>query len=357
VPLENIPRIKAPSPEAFRHDYVRTATPVIITDLFDSAPIREIATLDRAARRLGDVALEIQPNYMTFLETGAPGARRNMSLGAYLDHVGRDPASRDLCVEFPTPESIRALMPAPSYCELGNPGDVVSATFVANRGNYNHLHFDDDLRDVLLYQVFGTKRFSIVHPREGRKLDAFLTLDAATSRALALTPSRDANGRVFLERLPEDDKCRLLTYLNAADALLHPGETLFIPMLAWHYIEYRDTSMSVTYRLGRSRLTRLIAASEPRPSVFVQEVMAKLHDEGVARRDHPEILEALERACLGPHATERERHEAVHAAIVDAYDRLFNETAVSVAAARNLYRDNLVAAFERPPEALETTSS
>jgi hypothetical protein len=235
---------------------------------------------------------------------------------------------------------------------------VVSATFVANRGNYNHLHFDDDLRDVLLYQVFGMKRLSIIHPREGRKLDAFLTLDAATSRALALTPLRDANGRLFLERLTEDEKGALLTYLNAVDTMLYPGETLFIPMLAWHYVEYRETSMSVTYRLGRTRSTRLISEALPQPTVFVQEVLTKLHDEDAARLHYPRVIAALERACLERYATERERREAVHTAVVRAYDRLFAESAASVAAARALHRRNLLTAADTASSArIRTTTS
>lgn len=348
MPLNNIARIEAPPLKDFLRKYVRTATPVIITNLFDQARIRRIDTIDRAHRQLGDVGLEIQPNYIAFLETGVPGARRRMTLRDYLDHVREQPATADLCVEFDTPEPLRSLIPAPDYCDLNDPSDIVSATFVANAGNFNHLHVDDDLRDVLLYQVFGTKRFAIIHPREGRKLDAFLTMNEKTSSAIAATPSRDANGRVFLEDLTEDDKAAFLRYLNARDSILCPGETLFIPALSWHYVEYHETSMSVTYRLGRTPLTRMIANAVPQPTVFLQEVLAKLHDEEAAQRRYPDILRSLEDACSRALDTEQQRMEAAHAEIVKAYDKLFPESAQSVALARALYQHSLMATNGAP---------
>lgn len=334
--LDNVPRIAAPSLDAFRDRYLYGGEPVILTDLFDEAPLRSIDTLDRARHALGDVVLEIQPNYLTFLETGRPGERRPMRLGRYLEHARANPGTRDLCVEFPTPEALRRLLPPPRYADIEDPGDVVSATFLANAGNYNHLHFDDDHRGVLLYQVFGTKRFTVISPRQGRKLDAFLTFDPVLRQALARTPARDANGRVYLQTFPnEPAREQFLRYADARDCILRPGETLFMPALAWHYVEYCETALSVTYRLGRNPWNRGLSEAFPMPTVLLQEVGSTLVDAARFSREHQELAAELD-ALLPARSAEDRR--ALERFVERAFERLSGERASAVVAARELHR-------------------
>jgi len=338
--LENVPRISAPSPEALYRDWILPARPVILTDLFDGAALRSTSTLGEAKRALAGIELEIQPNYLIFLEIGRRGDRRRMRLSDYLDHVEREPDTRDLCVEFPTPQELLEQLPAPPHATLGGAADLVSATFLANAGNFNHLHYDDDQRNVLLYEVFGTKRFSLVSPDQAPKLDGFLTFDPQQRRALATAPARDANGRAYLQTFPDESaRDAFLTYLNAKDCLLHPGETLFIPALFWHYIEYRDTSLSVTYRLARNRYNQGLAELFPLPDAILQRVAARLVDAERFGRDHPQLLSELADAL---EAKERGA-EGVRAVVNRAYEVLFGESPAAVLAARDLHRAALSA--------------
>src|SRR5687767_2619839 len=130
--LENVRRISAPCPDAFYRDFVLASEPVILTGFFDHARLRGLDTLENARGALAELELEIQPNYLTFLETGVPGERRSMTLAAYLDHVAQDPRTRDLCIEFPTPRRLLELLPLPAHQAWGEPTDIVSATFLAN---------------------------------------------------------------------------------------------------------------------------------------------------------------------------------------------------------------------------------
>jgi hypothetical protein len=341
MPLNNIPRISAPGMDAFYRDHVMPGRPVIITDLFDNRPIRAADTVARACDVMGDVELMIQPNYMSFLDGEKLSPARTLRLTDYVNHVAQFPDSRDLCVEYATPDGLRELFPRPDYCGLRDERDVVSATFVANGGNYNHLHFDDDQRDVLLYQVFGTKRFVVISPEQGRKLDAFLVFDSKVAAALAATPSRDANGRVFLENFPsEPARDAFLRYVQASETLLHPGETLFIPTLHWHYIEYVDLSMSLTYRLGRNPYNRALSRVFPRPSVFVQGIGARLVDSERAKARHDPAVEDLHAACLRAAAGAPDAH-AIQALIARLFEDMYGDSVAGVAAARELYHHAL----------------
>lgn len=335
--LDNVPRISAPAPDVLLRDWVRPAVPVIFTDLFDSAPLRPVDTLAQARAVLADIPLEVQPNYLTFLETGRRGEPRPMKLGAYLDHAAQHPSTRELCVEFPTPAPLAALLPPPACAELADLTDSVSATFLANAGNYNHLHFDDDQRHVLLYQAFGNKRFSLISPDHGRKLDAFLLFDPKLRSALAALPARDANGRVYLQTVPsEAERDAFLRYAGASDCILRPGETLFMPALYWHYVEYCDTALSVTYRLGRNRLNRALSALFPQPTVILQAVAARLTDEPRFAHEHPALHADLTQ-LLDSHAPP----EHVQPLLDRAFAALTGDSAHSVRAARELYRRSL----------------
>jgi hypothetical protein len=337
--LNNIPRISAPDSVGFLHEYIFPGRPIVIADLFDESPIRAIDTVERACDDLGGVELLIQPNYMTFLDGKPPRPPRPLRLAEYAEHVARSPATRDLCVEYPTPEAIAKLFVKPPYCALRDAADVISATFVANPGNYNHLHFDDDQRDVLLYQVFGTKRFIVIDPDQGRKLDPFLVFDQPTANALASIPSRDASGRVFFENFPsEEARDAFLRYVHASETVLHPGETIFIPALHWHYVEYVDFSMSVTCRLGRNRYNRAFARRFPQPSIFVQSVGAKLVDEERARTNP--LVDELYTACQRQIARPSD-DRAIYRLIARLFEAMYGESVAGVAAARALYHQAL----------------
>ena len=307
--LENIPRIAAPAPEVLLREWILPRRPVILTDLYDAAPIRRIDTIEKAKAALGHVEVEVQPNYLTFLQTGEP---------------------------------LRAVLPPPACSELGDQKDVVSATFLANAGNFNHLHFDDDQRGVLLYEVFGTKRFSLISPAEWRKLNAFLVFDGGIRRALSSIPARDANGRVFFQDFPsEAAREAFLRYVGASDCLLHPGETLFMPALAWHYVEYVDTSLSITYRLGRNAWNRALGTLFPQPTIFVQTVGERLVDEERFFADFPGLGTELRDVLTAPYETADRQADAVHAFLMRAFEVLFGESAAAVAAAREIYRLSL----------------
>ena len=341
--LENIPRIAAPTPDVMLREWINPRRPVILTNLFDAAPIREFDTAGKARGALGHVGVEVQPNYLTFLQTGERGERRVQSLASYLDLVEKDPQTRDLCVEFPTPEPLRAVLPPPAYAtRLNDPADTVSATFLANAGNYNHLHFDDDQRGVFMYEVFGTKRFSLISPKEWRKLSSFLVFDGAMRRALAQVPARDANGRIFFQDL-QDEGAReaLLTYLGASDCLLHPGETLFMPALIWHYVEYQDTSLSITYRIGRNRYNRALAELFPQPTLFVQTLGDLLVDETRFFAEHPALGEELDAVLDAAYPDTAARVNAVHSFLMCAFETVTGESAHAVLAAREIYRLSL----------------
>jgi lysine-specific demethylase 8 len=113
---------------------------------------------------------------------------------------------------------------------------ITSNLFLANASNAAQMHFDGDHRHVLLYQVFGRKRAFVV---------------PATSSMKMLTVLNQCWHN--FSTMSEQEKQEFIAYVDGYECTLHPGDTLYFPMMAWHHLDYLDTGMSVNFRFGRSR--------------------------------------------------------------------------------------------------------
>ncbi|WP_432825867.1 cupin-like domain-containing protein [Dactylosporangium sp. CA-092794] len=252
--LDNVRRVTSIQPEEFIENHLLSQQPVIITDTQAGAEISAVTTQEAVVKAFGDVVIQVQRNYTSPLSRNAAEARRQglsqkvrnrieeMRLEEYLAHVDADPQTDLLCVEYRTPERIHDALRVPDVCALpGAAEDLVSFTFVANRGNYAHLHFDGDFREVLLYQVFGRKRVVMVPLAAQEKI----------------SPSMNFS-KVLLQNMAAEEKLDLLRYLGAYDCVISPGEAVYFPASIWHYVEYLDTGMSVNFRFGRDDFARKV---------------------------------------------------------------------------------------------------
>lgn len=314
VTLDNIERIEAPDPETFWNRYVRTRTPVIITNLYQGQKIRELTTREAAVAALGDLPVRVRSEYTrAYFATGKFGndPPQSSTLAEYLALVDREPDTNKVVVEDPTPPALRALyQPSPLMAApIG-----LEYTFVANRGNYAHLHHDWEPDHNIIYQVFGRKRFMVIPAAQGHKLNAMFHI-----------------GTAVIEKFSETDKLHFLRYVGAYDAVLDAGEALFMPMLDWHHIEYVDTSMSFNVRFGRREcFGRLYDALGQRMSLHrdtkVQNIGALLNDDEDAARYRPQIdrlLAAIDAAPAGVMA----RYRHIQEAIERTHDEMCEESA------------------------------
>ena len=313
--LENVERIDPPAVPEFLTEYILRQRPVIIRNLFKDRPIRAIDSVERARQQLSHLPLDVQPNYIqSLVRVGSTSTPERMTLSRYLDLVQADPGTEQFCVEFETPQELRTLFRLPEYCKLRDENDLASDTFVANANNFAHLHYDRDQRDVLMYQVFGVKRYVLIHPKETRKLVPFV--DSNIQRTSS----------IFVENFSESDKEAFLTYTNAYDCLLYPGETLLMPMMAWHYVEYMQTSMSINFRLGRNKYNKFLAELLPTSSTFVQGIAIKLIDENEVEQKYGKMFSSLVAACDVQYKSDRHRIRSLNRLCMEIYDELYPES-------------------------------
>ncbi len=313
--LDNIERITTPTVEVFEQEYLLQQKPVIITDLFTSQPISKISTVAEAKTHLGDLQLVIQEEFtsssLKALSLLDQRKKQFWSLQQYLEYVEQYPETCSMSTEGNTPAEILQLFDLPIYTQINrDPSfpDVASLLFLGNAGNYAHLHFDGDYRQVLLHQVFGTKRVILIPANQAKKLNPVGNFSS-----------------IFLENFSEADKTDFIKYTHGYECLLQPGETVFMPAGIWHYLEYCDTAMSFSVRFGRNRYLRF----------FGERLHSTTCLQNIVRQFLPAAIEPPQRALFQElavtfdqsYATPLEKAQALQAKIESIYDQLYADEA------------------------------
>jgi hypothetical protein len=299
------------SRQEFVGEHLKRHVPVIIRGLQEGAPISSLTTQHEVLAEVGDLAIQIQANYTSPLSRGGADVRRQglsqkvrneiseMLLRDYCKHIQDNPDTDLLCVEYPTPEELLDRMKVPGYCDVPWSAEpLVTFMFVANKGNYAHLHFDGDFRSVLLYQVFGRKRVVMV-PLEAQD---------------KISPSMNFS-KLLLQNHGESEKYNLLRYLGAYDCVISPGDTIFFPPSIWHYVEYLDNGMSVNFRFGRQQFARRCVDANRVPFYPDLHLMlarlSRVEDDDKRQATEQTIWAQVEQTLSRVYPTTRDRHYAV----------------------------------------------
>jgi ribosomal protein L16 Arg81 hydroxylase len=90
------------------------------------------------------------------------------------------------------------------------------------------LHHDE--HSIVFAQVFGRKRFKLIPPFDGPRLQARRRYYSA------IDPEH-----LDLERHPE------LAGATVLDVVVEPGDMLFLPVGWWHWVRALDVSISTTF--------------------------------------------------------------------------------------------------------------
>ncbi|MFY9823869.1 MAG: cupin-like domain-containing protein [Thermoanaerobaculia bacterium] len=300
--LDNIPRIAKPSVARFK-DYLFREEPVIITDLYRSQPIERLATSEAAAAAIGGMPLQVGLNpygshryrrdsiYLTRFDT---------TLGEFLDRMKKIPDLPFRCVEFPTPATFRSLFKLPDLADINRYDPPVSKIYVANRGQSTSMHFDGDHRHVLFTQVFGRKRIALIPPRYSKRLFPYGDLTT-----------------MAVHNFPEEEKHRFFRFNDARECTLHPGETLLMPKLWWHYIEHIDVTMSFNVRFAQTPYDKRLSYLPI--EYHLQNIAPRLVDPRTVTLRHERVYRRLLYTYFGKHATPYRRFLSYETALKESY--------------------------------------
>ncbi|KAG0021227.1 hypothetical protein BGZ82_011393 [Podila clonocystis] len=273
-----IPRLDLPTMDAFQRHVNGPAggTPVIITGAIDHWPARErwtdLETLCQTAGPDRLVPIEIGSQYTDeewtqklvtirvfiqeyIIEPTAPSSRGKDESKSRVGYL----AQHDLFDQIPR---LRRDIDIPDYCMIeprfqrgyNPPDDILLNAWFGPRGTVSPMHTDP--YHNLLAQVVGHKYVRLYAPRESAKLYAFGA--GASSGDEGQEEKQEKQEKQEQETMlgntsqvdvehPDLLRHPLFAEAKYVEAILGPGDVLYIPFEWWHYIRSLSTSFSVSF--------------------------------------------------------------------------------------------------------------
>lgn len=185
-----------------------------------------------------------------------------MTIGEYLRLVDDSGGMVKPRIAFEPPAAARVWFKLPPVC-AAQPGEseaMVLACLVGTRGSFSQLHFDKDGLHGLLYQVYGRKRVAVIAADAAHKLAPFTQFS-----------------RWCLQNFTDADRAAFLRYTGGSEAVIGPGEAIYLPAFCWHFVDYLDDCWSLNIRFRRPAVvTDLLNAVFP--DMYAQGVGTRLGD-------------------------------------------------------------------------------
>lgn len=275
--MQQIPRVRNLGEQEFVERYLKTNSPVIVTDAMDQWPAATLWTPQYLANELGKFDVLVYDELFSLVGVhqlgdylarnfGGPQARSNEYVRWYsrLKHVDffwADEAFARLKKDWAHP----TFLPTSGYCVPAcAPTGRCDATdtlfpyrglFISGEGARTRLHRDPWTTSAVLCQFHGSKQVTMFPPDEAQHL---------------MNDSEFADlSRPDLEKFPDMSRARA-SYVD----VLSPGEILFIPSGWLHDIVSLSDSISVTWNfVHQERVDTLLKHIETYPQDPELEVL------------------------------------------------------------------------------------
>jgi hypothetical protein len=285
--------------------YRNVKSPIVVKNAFSGKDIRQLTSVEKFCESFGEMIIPVTSEYMKALNRSLFGkevptssdvirkdgdliepsfSRGKTTVSEYLKYIQIDPLSPLLCPEVIMPEDLDSQV---CTYELGDHGsfyknDYWFNFFLGNKGNFAHTHYDWNGAVNLFYQIFGSKRITLISPESTHKLDPFSNISG-----------------IYFENMSEVELEGYFKYVGATSFDLKAGDALLIPPLYWHYIQYTDTGASLNLRFNSHRLTSWASThlhKTPLLQIYLHDLMINdsMSDEeiriwrslGEIKRDH-----------------------------------------------------------------------
>ncbi|MDQ1096569.1 MULTISPECIES: cupin-like domain-containing protein [Chryseobacterium] len=232
--LSPISKVRQMNAGDFLKNHMRTAKPVVLEDFIDpGSPAFQKWNYDYFKSIAGDHQVNIYGSEIESLDRVASKPIRQSTFSEYLDQITTAPTEERLFL-FNLLTIKPELKNDLRYHDITN-GKILKwlpFMFFGGEGSITRNHIDIDMSHVFITQFQGIKRIWLF-PWEQSDLMYKLPYNF---HSLANIKEPDYN------EFPG------LRYINGYEAVIKPGETLYIPSGWWHYIQYETEGYSVSVR-------------------------------------------------------------------------------------------------------------
>lgn len=230
-PVDSISEI---APKDFVRDYLNKGQPVIIKDFISKeSPCWQKWSYDYFKEIAGDEQVDIYGREEESQNHAASPPIGRMSFGEYLDKISSEPTELRLFLF-----NLLKIRPELKKDVIYN--DVTGSKvlqwlpymFFGGEGSATRNHFDIDMSHVFISQFQGTKRIWLFPNNQS---DLMYKLPYNFHSIANLKTS-------------SKDKYPALKLLEGYEAVIHQGDTLYMPAGWWHYIQYETEGYSISVR-------------------------------------------------------------------------------------------------------------
>ncbi len=234
--LSPIEKVSGLTKSEFKKHYLDLLKPVVFTDLMNQWPAKEKWTFEYFRKNFGHL---IVPVYDTSFSQGGKtymSPTTTMKFGDYLELIQQGPTQLRIFlwnILKEAPELVNDLRPIEIMDGFYNEFPFM---FFGGQGSYTKIHYDVDCSHVFLNQFQTRKKI--------------LLFDQEQSKYLYRVPY--TVGCLVDMTDPDISKYPGISQLRGWETTLQHGETLFIPSMYWHHIEYLDSGFSISLRANNS---------------------------------------------------------------------------------------------------------
>jgi len=239
-----IPRVEHITAGEFRRTYLEPNRPVVIKDMASSWPALKKWTPEYFAREYGSLQVKIYDRSFTRAGTSYMSSLRKIPFREYLEFMLN--SSMDLRlfafnIFWQAPELRKDIL-WPDITKGFSKQFIF--TFFGCKGSVTPLHYDPD-RPHLLHTVLHGKKRVVLFPNE-------------ESKNLYKHPF---NTRSYVDvDNPDFDNFPRLKNVTGYQAILQPGETLFMPSGYWHHMVYEQAGYAVCMRCSHIPMAKKLRA-------------------------------------------------------------------------------------------------
>jgi hypothetical protein len=239
--LQPIDTVRSIDAKNFRKAYFKTGKPLIIKELSKDWPAVSKWNWDYFKQMVGDKKVGIYNNNKSDPYTPVNVADAYTTFGEYIDMISKGPCEWRIFL-FNLFQHAPQMAHDFSWPDHLLTGFVkrVPMLFVGGQGSITHMHFDMDLSHIVHTQFGGRKRVLLFPYQEKEKL---YKKPFEVMSLVDFSYYHDAEkSKIDYEKFP------MIAKAKGYEAVLHPGDTLFMPGGYWHHMEYIDSGFAVSLR-------------------------------------------------------------------------------------------------------------
>jgi cupin-like protein len=262
--LRPVPRVANLPAAEFRELYMKAHKPVVLRDMARSWPALKKWTPEYLAREYGSLPVKLYDG--TFIRAGSSymSSLRKVPFREYLDlmlHSSADLRLFAFNIFWQAPE-LRDDLRWPAIMKGFSRRFVFM--FFGCKGSVTPLHYDPDLPHLMHTVLYGIKRVILFPNRESRNLY-----------------KHPFSTRSYVDvDHPDFGKFPRLAAAKGYQAILRPGETLFMPSGYWHHMVYEEAGYALCTRNTRLSIARKLHAYGNMFVCFpIDKIMNKLYAE------------------------------------------------------------------------------